>query len=396
MTWKAECGMRNADSRASGRVAVRAPHATRRRWAFTLVELLIVISIIAVLSALLLGVAARAGETAREAKTKAMIARLNTLVMQYYDSYKYRRAPLNDIKRKNVRSIAEEIDLLPSRQQGVATAEARLYALRELMIMEMPDRWSDVLLSDVEAVNSPADIPPPQYLKSTSSSTYFGPTPLVEAYRRQYFSMLAAGVSKGDIVKYQGAECLYMIVMLATADGEARSLFNESSIGDTDGDGAYEFLDGWGYPIAFVRWAPGFDSDLQLNAYNFVDTASPENTSSWNKTAWEAAAAADHDPFDLFHRDSLAFRLVPVIYSSGGAQNYDLYTARATTVWPTTDTDIFIGNYRKLFVHRPVGSQLDSGSNIYEFLGASMNEAGNEYDPTGGADNISNHNITSE
>ena len=49
-----------------------------------------------------------------------------------------------------------------------------------------------------------------------------------------------------DIVANQGAECLYMIIMNACGDGEARTLFPESSIGDTDGDGAPEFLDGWG------------------------------------------------------------------------------------------------------------------------------------------------------
>ncbi len=56
-----------------------------------------------------------------------------------------------------------------------------------------------------------------------------------------------------------------MIVTLACGDGEAKTLFKESEIGDTDGDGAPEFLDGWKHPISFLRWAPGFDSQIQLN-----------------------------------------------------------------------------------------------------------------------------------
>ena len=66
-------------------------------------------------------------------------------------------------------------------------------------------------------------------------------------------------------LKNQSAECLYMIVINACGDGEAKTLFSESTIGDTDGDGAPEFLDGWGHPISFLRWAPGFVSDIQLN-----------------------------------------------------------------------------------------------------------------------------------
>ena len=45
-------------------------------------------------------------------------------------------------------------------------------------------------------------------------------------------------------------KCLYMIVSLGFVDElGGRDLFNESSIGDTDGDGFPEFLDAWGTPI---------------------------------------------------------------------------------------------------------------------------------------------------
>ncbi len=63
-----------------------------------------------------------------------------------------------------------------------------------------------------------------------------------------------------------------MVITLATADGEARTLFGENSIGDTDGDGAPEFVDGWGHPINFLRWAPGFESQIQLDANQLGDS----------------------------------------------------------------------------------------------------------------------------
>ena len=48
-----------------------------------------------------------------------------------------------------------------STARGQATAEARLYALRELMLMEMPDRWSDVALRQVTGATTIGD---PLYL----------------------------------------------------------------------------------------------------------------------------------------------------------------------------------------------------------------------------------------
>ncbi len=362
--WQVVSGNDYDVSRRVGTAAMRNRQFTRHSSAFTLIELLIVISILAILAALLLGVAARAGERGREARTKAMIARIHTLVMEHYDTYKDRRAPLNE-NNATLRALT-----------GQPRALARLYAIRELMLMEIPDRWSDVLLGAVDNVSMASDVGQPVYLPPNLSSTYFGPTPIVEAYRRQYFSMLGAGVDRETIKRNQGAECLYMFVMIATADGEARSLFNESSIGDTDGDGAPEFLDGWGNPISFIRWPVGFESDLQLNARNLGDPTSQE---------WLNGASADHDPFDVFRVDLPAFRMVPLIYSAGGDERYDLYTARDTTVWPLGASNSQLNPYN--LVNSVEGDF---------YLGTPMNEAGNQVDPTAAADNINNHNITSE
>src|SRR5512144_1810865 len=67
----------------------RAPGITRR--AFTLVELLVTIVIITLLAAIALGAINSARQTAREAKTKALIAKLNQIIMQRYESYTTRR-----------------------------------------------------------------------------------------------------------------------------------------------------------------------------------------------------------------------------------------------------------------------------------------------------------------
>jgi hypothetical protein len=64
---------------------------------------------------------------------------------------------------------------------------------------------------------------------------------------------------------YGGAECLYMIIMAAqNEEADDRSIIKPENIGDFDNDGFPEIVDAWGMPIRFLRWAPGFTSDLQV------------------------------------------------------------------------------------------------------------------------------------
>ncbi|MEM9695843.1 MAG: hypothetical protein AAGA56_25090, partial [Myxococcota bacterium] len=125
-----------------------------------------------IVATLLLGVAARAGQTAREARTKQLVARIHTLLMEKYESYRTARVELNAADR-NTNQTPDWRDLFlvdtapPSDQSdnaglyslgefetgnrtGLLSAAGRLAAIRELIKMEMPDRWSDVLLVAVQ------------------------------------------------------------------------------------------------------------------------------------------------------------------------------------------------------------------------------------------------------
>lgn len=245
--------------------ALSRPRAARR--GLTMVELMITVAIISVLASLVLFAMAAAQESAREARTKALVATLHSLVMEQYDSYRTRRVPVNT-----------------SGMSPSAAADKRLHALRELMKIEMPDRYSDI----------------------STDPVLIARTALSQAYQ--------SSVAGGATDQYQGAECLYLIVTCANPD--ARSLFAEANIGDKDNDGMKEFLDGWGNPISYIRWPAGLTSEIQSRN-----------------------ATTDHDPFDNMIRESTAYRLVPLIYSAGADGEYDTHFGQAHT-YPVTSNKI--------------------------------------------------------
>jgi prepilin-type N-terminal cleavage/methylation domain-containing protein len=253
---------------------------SRRDAGFTLVELLIVVTIIALVAGMMLFALAGARNSALEKKTRTTISRLNEALLARWMTYETRRIVWQDGQGPQGLNS-------PS-----AAARMRVKAIRELMRMEMPQRWTEV---------------------QTGPSTGIAIPAANRAYRRRIAEARGKDgkppSQSQNFKDVQNAECLYLI--LTTRMGEEESIrdsIKDSEIGDVDGDGLFEFLDGWGMPIYFLRWAPGFVSDFQPD----------EARRSPSKEEY-------HDPFDPQMTDNKAFALYPLIYSAGKDKKWDIY-----------------------------------------------------------------------
>ena len=365
-----------AVSRSFGELDCRQVKKTRH--AVTLVELLITVTIIAILGAVFLGASQSAMESARAARTKTTISKLHRLLMGSWQSYETRRVDINSIDA----AVADEVNSgnLNATVGAQMMQDVRLLAIRELMMLEMPDSWSDILLNPVGSTAMTS----PRVLEAF-------PT-LRQSYLRRYSKVVQKTPPTNEenvrrIEENQGAECLYMIIMLATADGEARTLFSQQDIGDTDDDGAPEFLDGWGRPIHFIRWPAGFVHRSELI---------------------QEDSDNDHDPFDVFRRDQAeaprvrsqsypvvpiwidelrddfpAFRLVPLIYSSGPDGETDIDDLPYTSSPPPSSLNPFAVD------PSPAGTFFETFPSYYYVFGHPFDRNSDGTDNS--IDNIHNH-----
>ena len=331
----------SAASRQRQRLLIQRKSGRLRR-GFTLVELLVSITIIGILAGLVFGALQRAGGVSKVVHTKSTIAKLNASLMDRWDSYRNRRLPINPravfssstTQGNNARSFALSlwqnrgsnpndalnkplVNSIPANPSNLQIAATRLLAIRELMKFEMPNGMAD--FADFNQAPTPGVGWPPAKLVVLQS-----PPPVALSYLAALNNAYVSGATPAQLKKYESAECLYMMLTIGSTDG---GLFGEqlptADVGDADGDGLPEFQDAWpvtdasfapkgnsNNPIYFIRWAPGFMSDSQ------PDPSIP--------TTFEFSAS-NHDFFDPLKLDvpgvnnqsPRGFQLYPLIFSAG-------------------------------------------------------------------------------
>jgi prepilin-type N-terminal cleavage/methylation domain-containing protein len=303
----------------SARWACRASGPHRR--AFTLTELLFVMMILAILAALSLSALSGATQQARIERTRAIINRLDKLIIEKYNSYRTRAVPIR---------------VAPGTDPRTASAY-RLRALRELMRMEMPNHRFDLLIG-VDNFTPPLNNNSFANVRVTQPAAW-------KSYRRKVLGLTNNNFNNWT-AEHEGAECLYLIIS-SMRDGEDSALdfFAPSEIGDTDNDNVPEILDAFGMPINYIRWPFGYsehpgpdgawgvqnnDDDNDTIVDNYTEAGAgddlPPPPTSQTRNAKKAP-----DPFDPLRVDTRwtdpdvtfdPIEVRPLIYSAGSDRVY--------------------------------------------------------------------------
>jgi hypothetical protein len=189
-----------------------------------------------------------------------------------------------------------------------------------------------------------------------------------------------------------------MVVAYSGFAPDVLEMFRPDEVGDVDGDNAKEFLDGWGNPIAFLRWAPGFSADTvpmdNLNLKWTSDMPLPTTPRTYSAVQF-ADATHYHDSMDPQNYDPSAFDLTPLIYSPGpdeagntntaGSNGYGIFTG--ATAWPMQASALS----SRICLSGTVKQDPATGTLITVLVGAP--DPDNKPDPNAYRDNITNHDL---
>ena len=330
------------------------PGVCRERSGFTLVELMTVIAIIGLLSAFSVTIVRSSIESAKETQTRTTIAKIDNVLTTAYEKYQYRRVDLTNYYRKysTNRTLAEK-------------TEYRIGKLRDKLRCDFPCTPEELGLSSVENGSGSLKYTPIQAAIASAVST--------ATVDGTLSSLTYEEESPAGTVEYRfiaNAELLYLVIM--NAEPEARSLFSEREVADVDGNGLKEFVDGWGKPICWMRWAPSLPrSDRQPS----IDSIRSQVGTNGVPDRYDA------DPFDplgLGYGGEVGWFLVPYVFSAGSDGLYGLKM-------PGMDGDTNWTNVE--FVNNPfkgcsASSWAPSG---YALVGQEIN--------TSYKDNIDNHTL---
>lgn len=212
-------------------------YQSRWRCGFTLVEILVVITIIVLLAALTLRIVGGVMANAKTAATSALLSKIQGRLNDRTQSLS-----AVDMTQYNIQAANDSSLSLGSPTEVEVVAKKILY--KEAFPQtweEFNDLWPEVWM----------EIRTDQLAKAGGSGSASDPPvlPTTDLERAAESSeVLYALITRAPIVG-KGKRKLISGVAGVQADE-----FNSQDIGDTDGDGLPEFIDAWGQPLRFYRW----------------------------------------------------------------------------------------------------------------------------------------------
>ena len=333
---------------------------------FTLVELLVAIAIVGLLTSIALVGMAGVTENARGDRTRAQVARIHSLIAPKWEELHERRIKMPTVNT----SLGVDFRAAGGGRQ---MAFVRLNAKRELLRMSLPERRSDLL--DRPIILS---APPTEWRSYRRAAVNAIAKKRGGSFRNWTDDNAVTNYLRTNWdTRFQTAECLYLILS-KTVDGDRAALefFRDDEIGDVDEDGLLEVHDGWGNPITFLRWAPGFTGIGTFQSLDLPDPLDPLDLVSNRR---------NDNPLNPVDQLDNTFQLFPVIVSSGPDKISDLVTefsASSAIRYSLNGNDPYLRADQSLALHDP--AQL--------LVGATYDVNGDGKDNS--ADNIHNHLIS--
>jgi prepilin-type N-terminal cleavage/methylation domain-containing protein len=260
------------------------------RPAFTLIEILVTMTILVILAALIAGAAVYAVSRAKQNSTQVVLNELHGALAVRWDKFLQDTQSSMPIDRYKVFAGAASVDSIEA--NSILGKRAAVLARIDAMRSAFPQSFGEIVPSKAlaNAITASAN---PTLLASAvenAANTAFGANqnklgfaaaPLINAYPTHHSILYRYLVATRQIesqVDYQAkgglqwagehavtnppnhdpetesSECLYLILSDTAMGENVLESIPSQFIKDTDGDGLMEFVDGWGRPIKFYRW----------------------------------------------------------------------------------------------------------------------------------------------
>ncbi len=224
-----------------------------KRAAFTLLELLIVIAIIAILMGISLRVMFGLLGQAEEQATVATVRKIDALLQQKMEAFgrAYAQTRRTESAESNITAI-----LASQKIFGVRPNVVKVLARKAAFRTAFPQRMEELLVVDTQlAVPGMAD----SFFKAVAE-------PGARLQQQQEGKPTDAASVKSRATanwntkhnpETESSELLYYCLVVADSFGAAGAggdRFTNREVADTDEDGLPEFVDAWGNPLRFYRW----------------------------------------------------------------------------------------------------------------------------------------------